>query len=388
MMDWSNERFIKVYTRDTADWMTLSFDAQALFMLILRKFDRGGRLDLGRNGAKAIAVAIGHGSLWTRLEPALNELLADGCIQITSDNKTLLARNFVEAQEARKSNAQRQRDFKEDRRSRLADDTKKDNVMLPKDNVMLPKDNVMLPNGNAEKRGVTRGNSSEQNRTEQNRTEKETPKPPNPLPSAGAPLASPAPSPASADAQPSNEKASPRQLTPAPAAEAQAATEKAAAWQLALAPEAIPQAATKRPAKRSATDATEDELQVFSTWQSKLDHPKAKLDTKRITKIRSALTSHGLDLCLKAIGGVASSPWHRENKQDDLELILRDASHIEKYAHLLDRPGPASVPSKTQGYMRAATAEEIEADIADRKTKPVNYLEYAQQRRAALECRT
>jgi hypothetical protein len=171
MLDWSNERFIKLYTRDTADWMTLSFDAQALFMMILRKVDRAGRLELGRHGIKAVAVAIGHGSLWSRLEPALQELLADGCLQITSDHKTLLVRNFVEAQEARKSNAQRQRDFKEDKRAKATPppDSDDGNAALPDANETLANDNETSPKGNEEKHAVTRGNSSEQNRLEQNR---------------------------------------------------------------------------------------------------------------------------------------------------------------------------------------------------------------------------
>jgi hypothetical protein len=98
-----------------------------------------------------------------------------------------------------------------------------------------------------------------------------------------------------------------------------------------------PSAAPAPPPKgKPKPDPTVDELNVFEHWQRGLKHPNAKLDAKRLGKIRSALKSHGLETCLKAINGVASSQWHRENKQDDIELILRDASHIEKYSRLVD----------------------------------------------------
>ena len=51
-MDWSDERYVRVYTRDTPDWQCLSFLAQGLFCLILRKVDRAGVLPLGRSGRR------------------------------------------------------------------------------------------------------------------------------------------------------------------------------------------------------------------------------------------------------------------------------------------------------------------------------------------------
>ena len=84
-MNWPDERYVRLYTRDTPSWLMLSFPAQGLFCLLLRKVDRAGTLELGRAGTKGVGLAIGHVHQWTMLEPALKELLADGCVQIKGD---------------------------------------------------------------------------------------------------------------------------------------------------------------------------------------------------------------------------------------------------------------------------------------------------------------
>lgn len=115
-MDWSDERYVRVYTRDTPDWQCLSFLAQGLFCLILRKVDRAGVLPLGRSGRRAVAISVGHGHQWSLLEPALDELLADGCVRIEGD--LLVVPNFLEAQEAEASDKARARAYRERRRDR------------------------------------------------------------------------------------------------------------------------------------------------------------------------------------------------------------------------------------------------------------------------------
>lgn len=105
-VNWPDERYVRLYTRDTPDWLALSFEAQALFALLIRKVDRSGVLELGKHGKRAVAVAIGHASQWERLEPALDELFSDGCVFTRGD--TLIVRNFIEAQEARQSDRMRQ----------------------------------------------------------------------------------------------------------------------------------------------------------------------------------------------------------------------------------------------------------------------------------------
>jgi hypothetical protein len=119
MMRWEDERYVRVYTRDTVDWQSLSFDAQALLLLLLRKVDRAGLLPLGKHGKRGVAIAIGHAREWERLAPALEELLSDGCVTLTDDGTTILVPNFIAAQESTASAVQRTREYRERERDRV-----------------------------------------------------------------------------------------------------------------------------------------------------------------------------------------------------------------------------------------------------------------------------
>lgn len=117
MRDWTNERWIKMYTRRTVNWQMLSFEAQGLFDQLMKVVDSVGLLELGRYGRRGVAVAIGHQHRWRDLEAPLQELLDDGCVQLVGE--ALWIPNFLAAQEARTSDAQRQRDLRERRASEL-----------------------------------------------------------------------------------------------------------------------------------------------------------------------------------------------------------------------------------------------------------------------------
>lgn len=111
-MLWEQERYVRVYKRDTADWLALSWDAQGLLMQLLRKVDLAGRLDLGRHGLKAVAIVLQRLELWeSRLKPALEELLADGCVAIQDNH--LIFPNYVPAQTAVASTLLRKRTQRE-----------------------------------------------------------------------------------------------------------------------------------------------------------------------------------------------------------------------------------------------------------------------------------
>lgn len=115
-MDWENERFVKLYTRNTPEWVALGWDAQNLLMQLFRVVDRSGVLDLGAMGAQAVAVVLYQVERWeTQIRPALDRLVADGCVVISGSK--LILRNFLPAQEARMSNRLRQAEFRARRRS-------------------------------------------------------------------------------------------------------------------------------------------------------------------------------------------------------------------------------------------------------------------------------
>lgn len=113
-MDWANERYVRVYTRDTVDWSLLSWQARALWLMLLRKVDRAGVIQLGRHGVRGIAVLVGMPFEVT--EQALAELVKDGCLELRGE--WLVAPNFIEAQEADQTDAQRAREYRARRRDR------------------------------------------------------------------------------------------------------------------------------------------------------------------------------------------------------------------------------------------------------------------------------
>ncbi len=78
---------------------------------------------------------------------------------------------------------------------------------------------------------------------------------------------------------------------------------------------------------------------VFDHWCNVMKHCKAKLDSKRIRIIKSALRSYSIDDLKSAIDGCSLSAYHMgqndtKTKYDGLELILRDAEHIERFVNI------------------------------------------------------
>lgn len=110
-MDWSNERYVRVYTRDTADWSCLSWQARALWLMIVRKLDRSGVLSTNK-GARGVAALVVMPL--DVVEPALAELLDDGCLVASESGYT--APNYLAAQEAKQSDRQRAKESRGRRR--------------------------------------------------------------------------------------------------------------------------------------------------------------------------------------------------------------------------------------------------------------------------------
>lgn len=81
---------------------------------------------------------------------------------------------------------------------------------------------------------------------------------------------------------------------------------------------------------------------IFEYWQKTMNSPGSKLDTKRISLIRSALKMGYTprQLC-EAIKGCSRSPHHmgdndRNTRYNGLNLILRNADFIDKFILLAD----------------------------------------------------
>ena len=90
--------------------------------------------------------------------------------------------------------------------------------------------------------------------------------------------------------------------------------------------------------------------EVFDHWVTTFRAtgrgPVPVLSDKRKSKIAKAIKDYGTKTCLEAISGCALSDWHmgenpRGKKYDDIELILRDSAHIEKFATIYAEDGNA-----------------------------------------------
>ncbi len=120
-MRWEDERYVRLYTRDTPEFKALSWQARGLFALIMRKVDRAGILAVGRLGLKGVAVAVD--APWVEVERPLRELLEDGCVAFDEPNTNVVLPNFLPAQEALQSDAARKRASRERARAMFGGST-------------------------------------------------------------------------------------------------------------------------------------------------------------------------------------------------------------------------------------------------------------------------
>jgi hypothetical protein len=78
-------------------------------------------------------------------------------------------------------------------------------------------------------------------------------------------------------------------------------------------------------------------LAVFDHWKQVMGKPRAKLDAKRSKAIAARLADgYDVEALCRAIDGCKASSWHmgvndRGTRFDDLELICRDAAHVDRF---------------------------------------------------------
>lgn len=104
--------------------------------------------------------------------------------------------------------------------------------------------------------------------------------------------------------------------------------------------------AGKKPKKQSQPklNNTSEINEIFGYWKETLDHPRAKIDKTRKSKVRCRLKDgYSVDDIKLAIDGCLASPYHQgQNKRgmiyDDLELICRDSKHIDQFIKSAKEP--------------------------------------------------
>lgn len=134
-MEFSNETYVRLYVRDTTTWKRLNWQARCVLSLLLRKVDRAGILQLAGMTPDA-AVAL-HTELPLEVVSAGLPSLLSPMVPGDSNSSVLELSelgvgfpNFIEAQEANKTDKQRQREFRERRRDKAKSSRK---TVTPRD---------------------------------------------------------------------------------------------------------------------------------------------------------------------------------------------------------------------------------------------------------------
>ena len=99
-MDYENERWMKVYTRDTGGWLDLSWQARGLSLELSRKLDAEGKLPLGKKGLPSLAGLLR--GVWSEMKPFIEELIADERLVLLEGN-VIFDPGHAERQSARAS---------------------------------------------------------------------------------------------------------------------------------------------------------------------------------------------------------------------------------------------------------------------------------------------
>jgi len=167
-MNWAEEFWLKLYRRASPSFMSMHWQARALFRLVLTELDpSSGKLELGRLGLKAVAVAVQ--APWPEVEPYLMECLDDECLAV--DGGFLVCPNYLEAQQAIQTGAARMRKLREARKvARDAASPNRDESSRQRDESSRQRDAVTHT--------VTRGDASDDKRREEKRREEQIPDPP------------------------------------------------------------------------------------------------------------------------------------------------------------------------------------------------------------------
>lgn len=114
-MDWANERYVRIYTRDTADLLAIGWEGRAVLWEVLRKCDRAGVLD-GDPDTLPDMLRMPR----EITEAGLPRLLKRGVVEEgeIDGSPCFVVVNFLDAQEAKQSDCQRKRESRARRRER------------------------------------------------------------------------------------------------------------------------------------------------------------------------------------------------------------------------------------------------------------------------------
>jgi hypothetical protein len=316
-MRWEDERYVRLYTRDSADWMALPWEARAVFYELLRKVDRAGILPVGKSGLRGVA-GIFHMPVDV-VESGVAALAADGCVQRSPEAITIP--NFLAAQESRQTDAARKRSQRERDIARAIEEKNSNDYEVI--------DSFAVTRGHARSPEVTPCLAvpslakPSQEEDPENSPPAETPS----EPSGSGPCSSNPEGPSSQTSQRSAEE--PQE--PAPLRNGHPA-------QVAL---LALDAAPSRPPRESPAEVVW--ARYLECWRQHVRGGRPPVFTPKRKKLVAARLKDGLLLedLLGAVTGIWRSQWHVEEGHTEFDLCLRDVTHVEKYRDMKATNGRA-----------------------------------------------
>ena len=137
-MDWANEHYVRVYTRDTTNWKRLRWSGQCVLVAILRKLDAAGVMDI-EDMEPWEAVELHCGAPQDQAKEGMAACLRLGAL--IHQGTRLISPKFEDAQWANKSDKQRQKESRARRRAQpVASVPPAPKSVTPGDNGVTPRD--------------------------------------------------------------------------------------------------------------------------------------------------------------------------------------------------------------------------------------------------------
>lgn len=138
-MKYDEENWIKLYTRDTAGWLSVSWQARGLSLEIARKLPKKtGELSLGRKGLEALGALLR--APWLEIEPYVRELIEDGRLVYDAERQTISDPQHADRQEAVTSGRVRTQEWRTRKAESANDASPRDACVTGGDAAVTPRD--------------------------------------------------------------------------------------------------------------------------------------------------------------------------------------------------------------------------------------------------------
>lgn len=118
----------------------------------------------------------------------------------------------------------------------------------------------------------------------------------------------------------------------------------------------------------SSSQSRIDVQAVWDAWVKATGRTRSKLDEKRKKLILARLREFRVDDLVAAVRGWKHDPWPDRARQNGIEILLRDAAHVEKFRELeLDAKRVVEAPRDSMSDERRVATDAVAAELRRQK---------------------